>query len=156
MDNLLTPTPDPLPHHKVSGEIRLVGLPEHHGLLLSVRRHTGHAPNPVGARIEELAKDIHLESAREGADRTFPFEFEWGAGDYLFEVRAILLRKDWKDRLIAQSEPKVFVDRPMSLTEPLDGLLYEATWPPIPLEELENYGVIHSDGRTERLWFSDQ
>lgn len=100
--------------------------------------------------MEELLQEVHLDTPSREDERRIPFEFLWPEGDYLIEVRPILLRKDWKERTIAQSEPQTLIDQPLRVKGPCPNLCYSVGWPSMPLEELDSHGVIHPDGRTER------
>lgn len=134
--------------YRVRGEIVLQELPEYRGMLLSVRRHPKGSPGAT--HVEELLQEVHQSAPRTESVRSIPFDFSWPEGDYVVEIRPILLRLDWKGRIIAQSEPSMMTGQPLHLHAPQLSLQYRLTWPSIPLEELADHGVVHPHGDISR------
>lgn len=132
------------PHYQVCGEIWLRRLPEYQGILLSIRRHSEKATGT--AHVEELLQEIHQDAPRNECERRIPFDFFWAEGNYIVEIRPILLRQDWKGRMIAQSEPLMMNAQPLRLRSHQRGLQYSREWPSIPLEELASHGIVRPDG----------
>ncbi len=96
--------------------------------------------------MEEILQEVHQDAPRAEPERRIPFDFSWPEGNYIVEIRPILLRQDWKGRMIAQSEPLMMSGQPLDLKTPQRGLQYCLDWPLIPLEELASHGIVRPDG----------